>query len=150
MVPPVLRSAMERAGAPSVYARPPFNHASRTAFTVKRKCSVPCSCLLGLHSHKTYPIHCTICLLTHRLAPLSEGRLQNGHLTCNYHGWEFDTKGNCLKNPQVCLQALVAFPYWHALQYYMHSMDVASTCWLMAQGLQTVHTCACVAMCGHM
>lgn len=36
----------------------------------------------------------------HRLAPLSEGRIQDGHLACNYHGWEFDTKGACLANPQ--------------------------------------------------
>lgn len=36
----------------------------------------------------------------HRLAPLSEGRIQNGNLACNYHGWEFDRKGACLANPQ--------------------------------------------------
>lgn len=41
-------------------------------------------------------------LFAARLAPLSEGRLHNGHLACNYHGWEFDVKGNCLANPQVC------------------------------------------------
>ncbi len=39
--------------------------------------------------------------LTDRLAPLSEGRIQNGNLACNYHGWEFDRKGACLANPQV-------------------------------------------------
>ncbi len=39
--------------------------------------------------------------LADRLAPLSEGRIQNGNLACNYHGWEFDRKGACLANPQV-------------------------------------------------
>lgn len=44
-----------------------------------------------------------LCLsvISDRLAPLSEGRIQGGHLACNYHGWEFDTKGACLLNPQV-------------------------------------------------
>ncbi len=39
----------------------------------------------------------------HRLAPLSEGRIdgKTGHLQCAYHGWEFDAKGACTKIPQV-------------------------------------------------
>ena len=38
----------------------------------------------------------------HRLAPLSEGRIdENGNLMCSYHGWEFDTKGECLRIPQA-------------------------------------------------
>ncbi|KAL3144028.1 hypothetical protein ABBQ32_003832 [Trebouxia sp. C0010 RCD-2024] len=36
----------------------------------------------------------------HRLAPLSEGRIQDGNLACNYHGWQFDRQGACLLNPQ--------------------------------------------------
>lgn len=39
----------------------------------------------------------------HRLAPLSEGRIDSktGHLQCAYHGWEFDRTGACTKIPQV-------------------------------------------------
>lgn len=37
----------------------------------------------------------------HRLAPLSEGRVEaDGTLLCAYHGWRFDTNGNCTKIPQ--------------------------------------------------
>ncbi|GMH41318.1 hypothetical protein BSKO_09228 [Bryopsis sp. KO-2023] len=39
----------------------------------------------------------------HRLAPLSEGRIEpsDGSLMCSYHGWRFDGGGNCVDIPQV-------------------------------------------------
>ncbi|KAJ8768153.1 hypothetical protein K2173_021093 [Erythroxylum novogranatense] len=38
----------------------------------------------------------------HRLAPLSEGRIdENGHLQCSYHGWSFDGCGSCTRIPQA-------------------------------------------------
>ena len=39
----------------------------------------------------------------HRLAPLSEGRVdrEKGLLECSYHGWAFDSAGNCQRIPQV-------------------------------------------------
>ncbi|KAK3205883.1 hypothetical protein Dsin_019929 [Dipteronia sinensis] len=38
----------------------------------------------------------------HRLAPLSEGRIdENGHLQCSYHGWSFDGRGSCTLIPQA-------------------------------------------------
>jgi phenylpropionate dioxygenase-like ring-hydroxylating dioxygenase large terminal subunit len=39
----------------------------------------------------------------HRLAPLSEGRLDpdSGHLMCSYHGWQFDGEGLCRRIPQA-------------------------------------------------
>ncbi|CAE7294997.1 PAO, partial [Symbiodinium sp. CCMP2456] len=39
----------------------------------------------------------------HRLAPLSEGRIEpkTGCLQCAYHGWEFNAEGSCTKIPQV-------------------------------------------------
>ncbi len=39
----------------------------------------------------------------HRLAPLSEGRVDNktGNLMCSYHGWEFDSEGICTRIPQA-------------------------------------------------
>mmetsp|Transcript_48018 Transcript_48018/g.121167 ORF Transcript_48018/g.121167 Transcript_48018/m.121167 type:complete len:553 (+) Transcript_48018:475-2133(+) len=37
----------------------------------------------------------------HRLAPLSEGRLEGGNLSCAYHGWEFSGSGACQRIPQA-------------------------------------------------
>eukprot|EP00884_Botryococcus_braunii_P006864 jgi/Botrbrau1/16179/Bobra.0244s0003.1 len=39
----------------------------------------------------------------HRLAPLSEGRIDSNGTTlmCSYHGWEFNDKGKCAKIPQI-------------------------------------------------
>src|SRR5690349_4704699 len=31
----------------------------------------------------------------HRNVPLSLGRVTNGQLECGYHGWRFDTGGQC-------------------------------------------------------
>ena len=38
----------------------------------------------------------------HRLAPLSEGRIdEEGHIECPYHGWTFTSEGECAKIPQA-------------------------------------------------
>jgi phenylpropionate dioxygenase-like ring-hydroxylating dioxygenase large terminal subunit len=37
----------------------------------------------------------------HRRAPLSAGRVEDGHLTCAYHGWSFDGSGTCRALPAV-------------------------------------------------
>jgi phenylpropionate dioxygenase-like ring-hydroxylating dioxygenase large terminal subunit len=38
----------------------------------------------------------------HRLAPLSEGRMEaDGSLSCSYHGWRFDGSGACRRIPQA-------------------------------------------------
>nr|AGT28277.1 pheophorbide a oxygenase [Liquidambar formosana] len=38
----------------------------------------------------------------HRLAPLSEGRIdEEGNLQCSYHGWSFDRCGSCTQIPQA-------------------------------------------------
>ena len=37
----------------------------------------------------------------HRLAALSSGRLEDGILTCRYHGWAFSGDGGCVANPQA-------------------------------------------------
>lgn len=38
----------------------------------------------------------------HRLAPLSEGRIEpsDGTLMCSYHGWRFAGDGSCVDIPQ--------------------------------------------------
>ncbi|PON55358.1 Pheophorbide a oxygenase [Parasponia andersonii] len=41
----------------------------------------------------------------HRLAPLSEGRIdEDGNLQCSYHGWSFDGCGSCVKIPQAAAE----------------------------------------------
>ncbi|ACK71518.1 Pheophorbide a oxygenase [Gloeothece citriformis PCC 7424] len=64
--------------------------------------------LLGLRlviwkppSSDTYQVFIDQC--PHRLAPLSEGRIdpKTGYLMCSYHGWEFDTQGTCQRIPQA-------------------------------------------------
>ena len=39
----------------------------------------------------------------HRLAPLSEGRIdpETGNLMCSYHGWQFEPNGTCTRIPQA-------------------------------------------------
>ena len=37
----------------------------------------------------------------HRGARLSMGRVENGHLECPYHGWQFEAGGQCVKVPAV-------------------------------------------------
>ncbi len=37
----------------------------------------------------------------HRRAPLSEGRLDSGVLTCPYHGWQFASDGQCVLVPSI-------------------------------------------------
>ncbi len=37
----------------------------------------------------------------HRGARLSLGRVENGHLECPYHGWQFASGGQCVKVPAV-------------------------------------------------
>jgi phenylpropionate dioxygenase-like ring-hydroxylating dioxygenase large terminal subunit len=45
----------------------------------------------------------------HRLAPLSEGRIEpsTGHLFCNYHGWQFNGAGQCTSIPQLAPGATI-------------------------------------------
>ena len=41
----------------------------------------------------------------HRNAPLSAGRVIDGHIQCHYHGWEFDGAGACKAVPGLCGEA---------------------------------------------
>ncbi|GLC35707.1 hypothetical protein PLESTB_000486000 [Pleodorina starrii] len=53
------------------------------------------------HSVRGWVVMRDVC--PHRLAPLSEGRLEAGgtRLACSYHGWEFSEEGRCTKVPQL-------------------------------------------------
>mmetsp|Transcript_8266 Transcript_8266/g.14166 ORF Transcript_8266/g.14166 Transcript_8266/m.14166 type:complete len:537 (-) Transcript_8266:224-1834(-) len=46
-------------------------------------------------------INCVRDRCPHRLAPLSEGRLEKGRLECGYHGWQFSGAGECVRIPQL-------------------------------------------------
>ena len=50
---------------------------------------------------ETYRVFLDQC--PHRLAPLSEGRIETktGNLMCSYHGWEFNENGICQRVPQA-------------------------------------------------
>jgi phenylpropionate dioxygenase-like ring-hydroxylating dioxygenase large terminal subunit len=50
---------------------------------------------------ETYQVFLDQC--PHRLAPLSEGRIEpkTGNLMCSYHGWEFNKNGICQRVPQA-------------------------------------------------
>ncbi|MBW8882048.1 MAG: Rieske (2Fe-2S) protein, partial [Asticcacaulis sp.] len=41
----------------------------------------------------------------HRNYPLSAGSVENGALTCPYHGWRFDGDGRCIEIPGCTLDA---------------------------------------------
>jgi phenylpropionate dioxygenase-like ring-hydroxylating dioxygenase large terminal subunit len=71
--------------------------------------------LLGLHLviwkpgfSETYQVFIDQC--PHRLAPLSEGRVdeKTGTLMCSYHGWQFNDQGICTHIPQAENPQLVA------------------------------------------
>jgi phenylpropionate dioxygenase-like ring-hydroxylating dioxygenase large terminal subunit len=49
------------------------------------------------------PFRVFLDLCPHRLAPLSEGRIDqaSGQLMCSYHGWQFDGAGLCRRIPQA-------------------------------------------------
>ncbi len=58
-------------------------------------------------SSDTYQIFLDRC--PHRLAPLSEGRIdESGNLMCSYHGWQFDSNGECQRIPQADNPDLIA------------------------------------------
>eukprot|EP00803_Ostreobium_quekettii_P003076 evm.model.scf_491EXC.1 EVM.evm.TU.scf_491EXC.1 scf_491EXC:6794-10890(-) len=44
---------------------------------------------------------CVMDQCAHRACPLSLGKVINGQVQCPYHGWEYDTKGNCTKQPST-------------------------------------------------
>jgi pheophorbide a oxygenase len=45
--------------------------------------------------------HCLEDKCPHRLAPLSEGRVEGDSIQCCYHGWTFDASGSCTRIPQI-------------------------------------------------
>ena len=46
----------------------------------------------------------------HRMAPLSEGRIEGNNIQCGYHGWEFNSKGQVVNIPQNDKRKLFFLP----------------------------------------
>lgn len=59
-------------------------------------------------SSSTYQVFLDRC--PHRLAPLSEGRIDrnSNSLMCSYHGWQFNLNGDCTRIPQADSPKLIA------------------------------------------
>lgn len=68
----------------------------------------------------------------HRLAPLSEGRLEtgSGRLMCSYHGWEFDGEGLCRRVPQAGPAEPDAPRAQHLCATRLPSREAAGLLWL--------------------
>ena len=57
----------------------------------------------------------------HRTARLSKGFVQDGFITCGYHGWTYDGTGRCVKIPQapeMQIPAGAKVPAYHAQHKY--------------------------------
>ncbi|KAI5935406.1 Apoptosis-inducing factor 3 [Manis javanica] len=59
----------------------------------------------------------------HRGARLSMGRVENGHLECPYHGWQFADSGQCVKVP--ALPSFTPRPRSRQPQSNLHSTSAA-------------------------
>jgi len=40
---------------------------------------------------------------SHRACPLSLGKVNDGEVSCAYHGWSFNGHGECTAMPSMCL-----------------------------------------------
>lgn len=54
----------------------------------------------------------------HRAAPLSMGKLENCVLQCPYHGLKFNSKGDCVHNPQGRVSPRAKVPTFPTLEKY--------------------------------
>ena len=61
-------------------------------------------------------------LCVHRGTPLSMGRVDDGVVTCAYHGWRYDRTGKCVRIPQLAdgrsIPAKARVPAFRAQQRY--------------------------------
>ena len=73
----------------------------------------------------------------HRLAPLSEGRInEHGLLECSYHGWAFNSNGQCCTIPQAddtVFRAAVSKPQCHVRSYPVMVYKSVVWAWLWPQ-----------------
>jgi phenylpropionate dioxygenase-like ring-hydroxylating dioxygenase large terminal subunit len=70
----------------------------------------------------------------HRLAPLSEGRVdeKTGHLMCSYHGWQFDNQGACTQIPQADDPDLIAKNREHYCVTGLPTQEANGLLWVWA------------------
>jgi phenylpropionate dioxygenase-like ring-hydroxylating dioxygenase large terminal subunit len=57
----------------------------------------------------------------HKGLPLSQGHMHKGNIVCGYHGWAFDTTGQCVQAP--CLNANETCPNAKAESYTIKEQD---------------------------
>jgi len=98
------------APAPGGGAETPFDwHAHWYPVALEREVDLsrpfPCE-LLGIRlvlwrDAATGALVCLEDACPHRLAPLSEGRVEGDHIYCAYHGWRFDARGACVEVPSL-------------------------------------------------
>lgn len=58
---------------------------------------------LVLFRTKTNGISVLVDRCSHRFAPLSDGRIVNDEIECPYHGWRFNTQGQCTQVPGLSM-----------------------------------------------
>jgi len=56
---------------------------------------------LVLFRNQDGKLGCLIDRCPHRAAKLSDGQMMDGKIECLYHGWQFETDGQCLHIPQL-------------------------------------------------
>lgn len=68
----------------------------------------------------------------HRLAPLSEGRVdeKTGHLMCSYHGWQFDGAGVCTQIPQAEATELIVKQRQHYCVTVLPTQEANDLLWV--------------------
>lgn len=118
---PLLNAVPERVAAP---VTEPDDGEADAAFNW-RDCWYPVSFLLDIPRDKPYAFSLhdeplvlffndqgePVCLrdrCAHRAARLSDGKLVDGRIECLYHGWQYDSTGQCQRIPQ--LDARLAIP----------------------------------------
>ena len=78
----------------------PVAFAKVTDKTLPTRCELFGDPIALWHDGETWAAMADAC--PHRLAPLSEGRVdESGQIECPYHGWKFNEHGDCTKIPQL-------------------------------------------------
>lgn len=60
-----------------------------------------------LFANQDGKLACLIDRCPHRAAKLSDGQIIDGKIECLYHGWQFDSEGECLHIPQLPTDAKI-------------------------------------------
>ena len=91
------RQAMQSKGRRYLKDDRPAASSQRLTLSGRLKAALTAFVLSGRDSESAHARRCP-----HRLAPMSEGRIEpsDGTLMCSYHGWRFRGDGACVDIPQ--------------------------------------------------